>query len=156
MNIESFLKQHQNFWDLELDDMTQGKVEEIIAFLKEKICEFPYSTSFYVHLGDVAKMCHFRGFTGDIQEAQYYYEKAIELDPLCYQAYEGLASILDVEGKLEDSKKLYEVAYILTNDMWVALGFAKILIQLDQRDEAQKIINDAKKTVKNGKNVFQR
>ena len=144
MDIASFLKQYWDFWPEISDKITQEHVEEIMAILRENIQKFPYSSSLYVYLGNIVKWCEYFDFKTDDQDAQYYYEKAISLDPFCYRAYEEMALHFDILERLEDSKELYKIAHILTNDIGVAIGFSKIFTQLNQHADAQEIINESK------------
>ena len=150
MNIADFLNKYWEFWasvDFEIempDSIRVAQLKEFIEFLEKEIQKFPSSASLYVYLGNVVRWCEYFGFALDLSDAQYYYEKSISTDPLCYRGYDELASHFDIKEKLEESKNLYEQAYNLSGDIRVAISYAQVLQQLCQHDEAQEVINKVK------------
>ena len=68
----------------------------------------------------------------DIEGAQRYYEKTLELDPLMSEAYYNLADIYRKQGKEDESLEQYETLYKLNPDFFqikIALASAYIVRQ---------------------------
>ena len=128
--------------------MQQQKLEEADALLRgalEKVPQtpekVPENARLYVALGEVALARR------NIDRARECFSKAIELDPKSEASYLRLADMLRADGKRQEAQeKLAQGLVQLPGSTLLKAEQADLLLDLHQMEEADKIIEDMRKT----------
>ncbi|MBN2143196.1 MAG: O-antigen ligase family protein [Candidatus Aureabacteria bacterium] len=86
-----------------------GKCEKSIPFIKEAICQYPYSIAYHVHLADCLT------YLEEYQEAEKYYLKALDISPDHAMTWYKYASCLIRKDQKTGSPRANKVLTALSN-----------------------------------------
>ncbi len=114
-----------------------GDPEEAIEFMKEALeasnPEDPEDYSWYLlQLGNLAFE------SGKTREAESYFQQSIQLNPVSYNAFAGLARVKAAQSDMEEAIALYEKAIAIVPMPEFAAALGDIYTSLDRRAEAEK------------------
>jgi len=129
---------------LAITNLLHGRNEappELFPLLVEALSEHPRSSELWCLRGDVIYFS--MGAPFEHQDILASYERAAELDPSCAEAYESIGRYHDVFSEdLPKAEEAFRKALTLGAG-WVAVyGLARVLAQLDRRDEALRLLGD--------------
>jgi tetratricopeptide (TPR) repeat protein len=114
---------------------------EVFPLLDEALREHPASSELWCLRGDVIYFSHDDHFHPEDMLASY--ERAAELHPSCAEAYESIGRYHDVFSEdLPKAEEAFRKALTLGAG-WVSVyGLARVLAQLDRREEALSLLGE--------------
>lgn len=129
---------------LAITHLVDGRNEappEVFPLLEEALREHPGSSELWCLRGDV--ICFSNGDHFDPKDILASFERAAELHPSCAEAYESIGSYHDVFSEdLPKAEEAFRKALTLGAG-WVSVyGLARVLAQLDRRDEALSLLGE--------------
>ncbi|WP_237227954.1 tetratricopeptide repeat protein [Rubinisphaera sp. JC750] len=121
---------------------TDRPSEELCKLVTEFLERFPCSPALWVTAGDLM------GLEGEFPSLslsrEECYQKALELDPLCGEAYEALGYLYDLDDNYEQAELKFRAAIDCTGGPDSFIGLARTLASQDKLREARAILTEAK------------
>ena len=131
------------FWSLWPQKFGDKPPNELIDHVKSWIDRYPNSAVLHVYLGNISKELYYhQNSCVPLLEPQYYYLRAIEIDPFCSMAYAELATLLDVKAEYALAEECFLHATEIDDNIEFLFGLAKILIQRNKVSDAIELLNN--------------
>lgn len=114
------------------------RVDHAIAKMQKAISVYAYDSALYQKNGD------YLFASGDYETAGTQYEKAIELDPKYFEAYNKLGLVNEKMGQLQSAERNFRKALVLQPKNFDATyNLGNLLLQTKRYVEAKKVLEPA-------------
>jgi tetratricopeptide (TPR) repeat protein len=132
------------FWRLWPETCGEMPSSELIDLLELWTKKYPFSATLKVYRA-ITSQLYFYFDDSQSRMPDEYYRQALRLDPFCAKAHNEYAELLDIQNRLEESKREYFCSLAIESNPEVMLALSQVLIQLNQFEDAEKIIDDCAK-----------